>query len=256
MNPSSASSSTERNSVVKPSRVCTNHEIKDADEVVDGLTDTLVASKLGDMTRVDKGDGIELARHGKVRIYGRAAVRKLDFDRIEHEGGNAYVVNDVNQTRVDQHTATLEGNARLMIGPHGDLAPGVSAYLLAGGGVGGRGRVDAISSQAARVAANEKFARPHAVFDGTTRITLTVRDGETRHEFEPINVRGPILIPESETHPVDPPAPAPNPSPKNPKRRYPRSFGWARWPHNGPNRVTSPRPIRHGRRCRRDLGPS
>jgi hypothetical protein len=220
------------------------YEIKDADEVVDGLTDTLVANKLGEMTRVDDGDGIQLVRHGKVRIYGRAAVRKLDFDTIEHEGGNAYVVNDVNQTRVDQHTATREGNARLMIGPHGELAPGVSAYLLAGGGIGGRLRVDAISSQAARVAANEKFARPHAVFDSTTRITLTVRDGQTRRQLDPIDVHGPILIPESETHSVDAPPPTPEPIAEEPKEDVPDEF-WlgalaAQWAESGDEPASNP----------------
>jgi Tfp pilus assembly protein FimT len=219
-------------------------KIKDAGEVVDGLTDTLIASKLGDMTRVDEGDGIQLVRHGNVRIYGRAAVQKLDFARIEHEGGNAYVLNDVNQTRVDQHTATLEGNARLMFGPHGKLAPGVSASLLAGGGVGARGRVDAISSQAARVAANEKFARSHAVFDGATRITLTVRDGENRHELEPINIHGTILIPESETRPVDPPPPGLAPVIPAPKEEVPEEF-WlgalaAEWADSGDEAPSKP----------------
>jgi hypothetical protein len=55
-------------------------------------------------------------------------------------------VTEIQLVRHDQHTATLEGNARLMFGPHGELAPGVSASLLAGGGVGGRGRVDTISA--------------------------------------------------------------------------------------------------------------
>ncbi len=205
------------------------HKIKDADEVADGLTDTLVASKLGDMTRVDDGDGIPLVRHGKVGVFGRAAVQKLDFDRIEHEGGNAYVLNDVNQTRRHQHTATREVNARLMVGPHGELAPDLSAYLLAGGGIGGRGRVDAIFSQAARVAANAKFARPHAVFDGTTRITLTVRDGETRHELGPIDVHGPILIPESETRSTDPLPPEPEPIVAEPKDKVPDGVWLGAW---------------------------
>jgi hypothetical protein len=154
------------------------------------------------------------------------------------------VLNDVNQTQLNQHTATLEGNARLMFGPHGELAPGVSAYLLAGGGVGGRGRVDAISSQAARVAANEKFARSHAVFDGTTRITLTVRDGETRHELDPIDVHGPILIPESETRPADPTPPGPTPAVSESKEDVPEEF-WlgalaAQWAESGDQAASDP----------------
>ncbi len=219
-------------------------EIKDADEVVDGLTDTLVASKLAEMTRVHEGDGIQLVRHGKVRIHGRAAVQKLDFDTVEHEGGNAYVVNDVNQTRLDQHTATLEGNARLMIGPHGELAPGVSAYLLAGGGGGGRVRADAMSSQAARVVANEKFARPHFVFDGTTRITLTVHDGQDRRQLDPIDVHGPILLPGSETDFIDAPPPTPEPIAEEPKEEVPEEF-WlgalaAQWAESGDEPALNP----------------
>jgi hypothetical protein len=82
------------------------------------------------------------------------------------------------------------------------------------------------------------------VFDGTTRITLTVRDGQTRHKLEPIHVHGTILIPESETRPVDPPLPVPEPVVSEPKEEVPEEF-WlgalaAQWAESGDEPTSDP----------------
>ena len=182
------------------------------DVVQKSLNDFRVASRLPAMTRVEKGNGVELLRYGNLRITGRADIQDLAFEEIEHEGGNAYVLNDVNQNRLNQGSKNRELGVRALIGPRFRL-PFIQGYLLGGGGFSYRQRFDSIAGAGARLSANAKVSRSNAVFDATTRIILTVHEGDTRHSLGHIDVRGPILIPESETTPVDaPPEPVEEPS--------------------------------------------
>ncbi|BBX39881.1 WXG100-like domain-containing protein [Mycobacterium simiae] len=174
-------------------------------EHVKHLTDSRVVGKLAAMTRITGGEEVELFRQGTVRITGRAEVHGLEFDKLERTGGNAYVLNDVNRGRQNQPADTRERGARLLFGPHVRF-PGFQATLLGGGGATGRERHAPIFGQNARVAANAKFPRSHAVFNATTRITLTVHYDGAKHELPGIDVHGPILIPEAETRPVDAPS--------------------------------------------------
>ncbi|WP_415623392.1 hypothetical protein [Mycobacterium simiae] len=175
-----------------------------ADQVNSHLTDTRLASKLGAMTRVEAGKDVEFLRQGTLRITGRAEVQSLDFRTIEHEGGNAYVLNDVTRNVFSQRIKAREGGARLLFGPLLKI-PNFQASLL--GGVGGAGRqrhVD-ILGQGARMTAHAKFPRSYAVFDGAARVTLTVHHAGESHELPAVDVHGQILIPESETNPAPPP---------------------------------------------------
>ncbi|WP_438269173.1 scabin-related ADP-ribosyltransferase [Mycobacterium simiae] len=167
------------------------------------LTDTHLASRLGPMTRVKDGEGVELLRHAGVRITGRANVRKLNFVRIEHKGGNAYVVNDVTRALLRQSIKTREGGARALFGPHW-RHPSSQGSVLGGVGATGRRRTASIFNHTARVSANAKFPRSYAVFEGSTSVSLTVHYMGRTRELPPIDLHGPILIPESETHPVIP----------------------------------------------------
>ncbi|MEC4764349.1 NUDIX domain-containing protein, partial [Mycobacterium sherrisii] len=167
------------------------------------LTDTHLASRLGAMTRVKDGEGVELLRHAGVRITGRANVRELNFVKIEHKGGNAYVVNDVTRALLRQPIKTREGGARVLFGPHW-RHPSSQGSVLGGVGATGRRRTASIFNQTARVSANAKFPRSYAVFEGSTSVSLTVHYMGRSRELPPIDLHGPILIPESETHPVIP----------------------------------------------------
>ncbi len=164
------------------------------------LNDTRLASKLGAMTRVGEGEGVEFLRRGDLRITARAEVQELKFVEIEHEGGNAYLLADITRTRLHQPTKTREAGGRVLFGPHWRL-PGLQGSLLAGAGVTGRQRDAPIFGQTARVSANAKFPRSYAVFDGVSRVHLTVTYLGVDHELPPVDVHGPILIPQSETHP-------------------------------------------------------
>ncbi|OBI96313.1 NUDIX hydrolase [Mycobacterium sp. 1465703.0] len=179
--------------------------ITNLDAVVqNSLNDFRVASKLAAMTRVEQGDGVELMRYGNVRITGRADVQHLEFKGVEREGGNAYVLNDVSQTRLDQGSKYRGPGIRLLIGPRFRL-PFLQGYLVGGGGFSYRHRDDSIIGDAARLSANAKVSRSNAVFDATTRISLTVHVGDARHSLDNIDIHSPILIPESETTPDDTP---------------------------------------------------
>ena len=82
------------------------------------LNDTRLASKLGAMTRVGEGEGVEFLRRGDLRITARAEVQELKFVEIEHEGGNAYLLADITRTRLHQPTKTREAGGRVLFGPH------------------------------------------------------------------------------------------------------------------------------------------
>ncbi|WP_254902300.1 hypothetical protein [Mycobacterium simiae] len=175
-----------------------------ADQVNSHLNDTRLASTLGAMTRVEAGKDVEFLRQGTLRITGRAEVQSLDFRTIEHEGGNAYVLNDVSRNVFSQRIKAREGGARLLFGPLLKI-PNFQASIL--GGVGGAGRrrhVD-ILGQGARMTAHAKFPRSYAVFDGAARVTLTVHHAGKSHELPAADLHGQILIPESETTPAPPP---------------------------------------------------
>ncbi|WP_232002942.1 NUDIX domain-containing protein, partial [Mycobacterium sp. 1245801.1] len=175
------------------------------------LSDNRLANKIPAMTRVVDDDGVELFRHGTLRITGRADVQNLEYRKIERKGGNTYVVNDVNQSRLRQLFKTRQGGGRALFGPQAHL-PGFQAAARVGGGFTGRRRFGPTYNHGGRVAANAKFAGSYAVFDGTTRITLTVHDGDTRHPLPPVDIHGPIRIPETETQAVDAPPAEPGPS--------------------------------------------
>ncbi|OBA57210.1 hypothetical protein A5647_24340 [Mycobacterium sp. 1100029.7] len=169
------------------------------DYVGAALHDTRLAGNLPAMSRSENdSDAVELLQHGNFRITGRADVRQLDFKEIEHEGGNAYLLNDVNQAKANQRIKSRQIGWRLLFGPHGRFAD-MQASLLGGGGTTAQRRYGASFSETARISANAKFARPHAVFDSTTRVTLTVHIGDTAHQLPALDVHGPILIPKSET---------------------------------------------------------
>ncbi|MFP1155241.1 hypothetical protein ACK280_24655 [Mycobacterium sherrisii] len=175
-----------------------------ADQMNSHLTDTRLASKLGAMTRVEAGKDVEFLRQGTLRITGRAEIQSLDFRTIEHEGGNAYLLNDVSRNVFSQRIKAREGGARLLFGPLLKI-PNFQASIL--GGVGGAGRqrhVD-ILGQGARMTAHAKFPRSYAVFDGEARVTLTVHHAGESHELPAADLHGQILIPESETRPAPPP---------------------------------------------------
>jgi hypothetical protein len=163
-------------------------------DLTQALKDSRLAGKLPAMTRGE----VEIFRHGSLRITGHAEVRALDFTEIKEEGGNANVLNEVNQTWVRHGDRSEEGGLRLWMGPHWRPS-GFQGSLMLGGGGSGRQRFGASSAQAAKVSANSKFSRSYAIFDGTTRILLTVHDGDTQHVLPGVDVRGPIMIPKNET---------------------------------------------------------
>ncbi|MYS24571.1 hypothetical protein GTW78_31800 [Streptomyces sp. SID4948] len=115
--------------------------------VTKSLSDTRLERSLPAMTR--DGAEVELFRHGSLRITGRADVRRLDYRTIEHEGGNANVLNEVNQIGVNQPIRARDLGLRFLLGPHWKL-PGFQGTLLAGGGVNGRQRFGSSFAQAAR----------------------------------------------------------------------------------------------------------
>jgi hypothetical protein len=176
------------------------------------LTAPRLAQHLSAMTRVAQGDGVELLRHENFVVTGRADVLNLRFIEIDHENTNANILNDVNQAKLVQRITNRELDLRALLGPHFGRSPRFQGSVLFGAGISRRQRFETFASQVASVSANGKFARSYAVFDATTRITLTVHDRGTPHGLQPIDVHGPILIPESETRPVDlPPEPTDSP---------------------------------------------
>ncbi len=164
------------------------------DSLTKKLNDTRLAGMLPEMTRRE----VPIFRHGSLRITGHAEIQALDFTKVKEDGGNANVLNEVNQARVRLGDRSREGGLRLWMGPHWRL-PGFQGSLMLGGGGGGRQRFGVSSAQTAKVSANSKFSRPYAVFDGTARIILTVHDGDTQYELAGVDVHGPIMIPKHET---------------------------------------------------------
>ncbi len=184
------------------------------DQVDKAITGTQLARDLPAMSR---GEEVELFRQGDFRITGIADITDLEFTRVEEKGGNANILNEVNQTRVIQPTRVRELGWRALLGPHWRL-DGDQVTVRAGGGSNHRQRTGPTYSQTVKVSANAKFARSYAVFDGTSRIFLKVHDGRTNTPvpLPPVDVHGPILIPRSETHLVVDPVPSLTERPRTP----------------------------------------
>ena len=169
--------------------------------VEDGLTQALDDASLeGKLPAMTRGD-VELFRDGSLLVVGAAEVQALEFIKIEKEGGNANVLNEVNQSWATLHARSREGGLRAYFGPHWQL-PSFAGSLLFGGGASGRQRFGASFAQTAKVSANSKFSRPYAIFEGTTSVTLTVRDGTTTHRLPALEVIGSIMVPVTETRRV------------------------------------------------------
>src|SRR5262249_20693489 len=81
-------------------------------ELLKGLKDTKLERNLAAMTRGE----VELVRHGRFSITGRADVLGLDFAANEHEGANANVLNEVNQVHVQQPATTRDLGFRILGG--------------------------------------------------------------------------------------------------------------------------------------------
>jgi hypothetical protein len=169
------------------------------DQVSKALSDTQLEHTLAAMTR---GEKVELLRSGSLRITGRADVSDLSSTTNQHPRGDINLLREVNQIQLDEPAQTQELGARLLLGPHLQL-PGFLVRVEVGGGGIVHRRGGRSFSQTATVSASSKFTRPYAAFDGTTRITLTVHDGDTEHVLPGVDLHGPILIPQSETHPVE-----------------------------------------------------